>query len=95
MESNNGLGYLNSLSKKMERDLSKQPHFLSDISNLADRQLIENMITFNPYFRSSAKECLDALGGSEINKINFKKVKLEIDRDESYDYSSGESAIYS
>ena len=53
------------------------------------------MIAFNPYFRSSAKECLDTLGGSEINKINFKKIKLDIDRDEAFEYSSGESAIYS
>lgn len=53
------------------------------------------MLAFNPYFRSSAKECLDMLGGSEMNKINFKKVKLDIDRDESYNYSSGISAVYS
>ena len=46
------------------------------------------MIAFNPYFRSSAKECLDLLGGSEINKINFKKIKLDIDRDDAFDYSN-------
>ena len=53
------------------------------------------MVTFNPYFRSSAKECLDILGGSEINQIKFKKIKLEVDRDEAFDYDTGLSAVYS
>ena len=49
------------------------------------------MIAFNPYFRSSAKECLDLLGGSEINKINFKKIKLDIDKDDAFDYKNARS----
>ena len=61
----------------------------------SDKTLISQMIAFNPYFRSSAKECLDLLGGSEINKINFKKIKLDIDKDDAFDYCSGESQMFS
>ena len=59
-----------------------------------------HLIELNPFFRHSAGECLQNPIFDDI-RIEFNessaptKLKLDVDTDEAFDYSSGKSLMYS
>lgn len=58
-----------------------------------------SLIELNPYFRQSALECLkdpifDKIRIQACEQSAAEKLKLDIDRDEAFDYDSGKSKIY-
>ena len=56
-------------------------------------QILENMLQFNPYMRHSANECLqnplfNGIKRPEEDIIAANKILLEVDKDDSYDYTN-------
>lgn len=62
-------------------------------------QILEKMLEFNPYFRWSAAECLnstyfDDIRNPSLEKYASKKLILEIDQDDAFNYQTGESSKF-
>jgi len=63
------------------------------------KSLLKSLLEFNPYFRKSAKECLqnpmfEDLLFNNFDKLKFPKVQLDIDKDDAFDYEKGSSSKY-
>ena len=63
-------------------------------------ELLKSMIEFNPYFRSTASECLkcpyfDAIRVPQLEQQAPSKIYLEIDQEDACDYQSGASMKFS
>lgn len=63
------------------------------------REILENLLTINPYFRWSATECLahpmfDNIRDPNMENIPTEKIKLVIDQDDAFDYEEGRSNIF-
>lgn len=61
--------------------------------------ILENMLQFNPYMRHSAIECLQSplFAGIKISEQEItapSKILLEVDKDESFDYSTATSSKF-
>ena len=56
--------------------------------------LLEDLLSINPYFRPTARECLanpifDYLNSKEVNtKFSSEKIRLDIDQDSAFDYDN-------
>ena len=57
------------------------------------REIIKNLLTFNPYFRWTASECLAHPIFDDIREKNeskaIQKIKLLVDQDDAFDYANG------
>ena len=60
------------------------------------KELLLNMLCFNPYFRWSINECLqspvfDDIRSEQLETSATHKIKLEVDADDAFDYEEGKS----
>ena len=60
------------------------------------KELLRNLLCFNPYFRWSINECLQApifddLRSEDLEKSATDKIKLEVDSDDAFNYEEGKS----
>ena len=60
------------------------------------KELLQNLLCFNPYFRWSIAECLqspvfDDIRSELLESSATHKIKLEIDNDDAFDYEEGKS----
>ena len=67
-------------------------HSLSD----GLKEILNNVLQLNPYFRWTASECLhhsyfDDIRVPSVEQSSKVKIKLAVDQDDSYDYESGDS----
>ena len=61
------------------------------------KELLQNLLCFNPYFRWSVDECLqspifDDIRSEELEKSATHMIKLEVDNDDAFDYKNGYSS---
>ena len=62
--------------------------------------MLKSLIQINPFFRPTAKECLknpifNTVRNSTLEKTSVnQKIKLEIDHDDAFDYSTGASTKF-
>ena len=55
------------------------------------KEIIQNLLCFNPYFRWSVNECLaspifDDVRSEKLENSATHKIKLDVDTDDAYDY---------
>ena len=60
------------------------------------KEILENLLTVNPYFRWTASECLAHPIFNDIRvkaneSVTIGKISLEIDEDDAFDYEKGTS----
>lgn len=63
-------------------------------------EMVNKLLEFNPYFRWTAHECLkssyfDNIRNHNTEKHPKKKIMLEVDQDEAFNYEQGNSPMYS
>ena len=70
-------------------------------ANLDDgfKDIIQNLLTLNPYFRWTASECLahpmfDDIRDSDAEVTSSKKLKLDVDQCDAFNYEEGISKKY-
>lgn len=85
---------------KNEREIPKFDSLKNLLRNkcLSDdlKEILENLLQLNPYFRWTAQECLkhsyfDEIRAPLVEQSSKVKIKLAVDQDDSFDYASGES----
>ena len=71
-------------------------------ANLDDgfKDIIQNLLTLNPYFRWTASECLahpffDDVRLENTQLSSSKKLKLAVDQDEAFDYENEGNSMFS
>lgn len=92
--------YVQVLQDKAEKS-GKKRHFLKDVSGSSTelKDMLENLIQLNPYFRWTPSELLklpffNDLRIPELEKSAPHKLKLDVDSDAAFDYENGESKMY-
>lgn len=60
------------------------------------KEMLQSLLSFNPYFRWSPSECLahpmfDDLRSYEAEESATNKIRLELDSDDAFDYTEGKS----
>mmetsp|Transcript_35701 Transcript_35701/g.54635 ORF Transcript_35701/g.54635 Transcript_35701/m.54635 type:complete len:180 (-) Transcript_35701:27-566(-) len=80
---------------------TKRKHFLEEVpsSSTELKDILENLIQLNPYFRWTPSELLklpffNDLRIPDLEKSAPQKLKLEVDSDQAFDYENGVSKQY-
>ena len=63
------------------------------------KDILQNLLCLNPYFRWSVTECLSLPVFDDIRSENLEtpathKIKLEVDNDDAFDYHDGKSSKF-